>query len=65
MKKITFTISKDGKVKADAEGFVGGACVQATDNILSKLSSDKKDIVVEHKQEFFNDTYETETNHNS
>ena len=42
-KKITLTIGKDGKITADAEGFQGKQCLEATtDRLLDGLAVQEK-----------------------
>ena len=54
-KTVTITISKDGAITVDAEGFTGQSCEEATaflDKLFQKNST-------EYKKSF----YELETNH--
>jgi len=53
MKTIELEISKTGEVKAEAHGFTGTSCQQATAEILSKLGTVTSD---EAKPEMFSTT---------
>ena len=53
MKKITITIDKIGRPKIEADGFVGGSCLEATKPILDAFSDSSNSCSIVEKPEMW------------
>jgi hypothetical protein len=62
MKKIKITIDKIGRPKIEAEGFMGGACLTATNPIVKAFDSGSNTTIDELPEMYLTEeNIETET----